>query len=167
MTLLNHLPLLIAQTEPVKAGETIPGQERILLISDNFSGEGLIAPHWLIIAAGLVMLILSTVSIAQWWKHRHENSHPWLVFMVTARLAGLGYALQWTLFRVAQQQRLASPLTLMLSPGTFDHHVKAYLDTRSGWRREGLRRKTQAVRDGLFSDMALQSIEPDAAPRAA
>lgn len=170
MMLLNHLPLLLAQADSATAAA--PGQPRqqaeiLRDISGNLSSEGLISTHWLFIAAGVVFVLLSTVSIVQWWKHRHERSHPWLIFATTARIAGLGLRHQWSLFLIARQQKLASPLTLMLAPGTFDHHVKAYLDTRPNWRREGLRRKTQETREMLFGNLVMEQGQSQATAQTA
>lgn len=150
MTPLTHLLLILAQAEPVGAA---PGKNRWSQISETFSSEELISPHWLLIAAGAVLLLLSTLSIARWWKHRNEHARPLRVFSTVARMAGLGYADRWLLFRAARHQSLESPLTLLLSPGTFDHHVKAYLDTRPGWRRQAVRSRAQSIRECLFGDL--------------
>ena len=156
MMLMNHLPLLLAQADSAAPGVVRDKADILKDISGNLTSDGLITTHWLFIAAGIVFVLLSTVSIVQWWKHRHEHSHPWLIFMSTARFAGLGFREQWTLFRIAHQQKISSPLTLMLSPGTFDHHVKAHLDTCPGWRREARRRTSQSIRDHLFGDLGAQ-----------
>jgi len=156
MMLMTHLPRLLAQTTPADTAEVAPRIDRLAEISNNLSSKDLISTHWLFIAAGIVFVLLSAISIAQWWKHRHDHSHPWLIFMATARFAGLGLRDQWVLFWIAHQQKLGSPLTLMLSPGTFDHHVKAHLDTCPGWRREGRRRRSQSIREHLFADLGAQ-----------
>ncbi len=153
---------LLAQTAadtsaPPDAATTGTSVAQLKEISKNLSSEGLISSHWLIIAVGLVLLLLSTLSILQWWQRRHEQSHPWLVYLSTARFAGLGLRHQWVLLWVARQQKLVSPITLMLSPSTFDMHVKAYLESRSGMRQEGLRRKLQEVRDILYGDVVTVS----------
>lgn len=132
--------------------DTTMGLSRISEVAKNLSSDGLIPTHWLLIAAGALLLLLSGLSIARWWKHHDEYSHPLLVYSGTARLVGLGYLDQWALLVIAHKQSLSSPLTLMLSPGTFDHHVKAYLETRTRWRREAVRRRLNAIRAILFED---------------
>ena len=139
------------------AAETGTSVERLNEISKNLTSEGLISSHWLIIAIGLVLLLLSSLSIMQWWQRRHEQSHPWLLYLSTARYAGLGLRHQWVLFWVARRQKLVSPITLMLSPGTFDVHIKAYLESQPSWRREGLQRSLQEVRDILYGDVVAVS----------
>lgn len=162
MNLLTHLPILLAQADPAQTADARPGLERLSQISENLSSDGLISPHWLLISAGLVLLFLSGVSIAQWWKHRNEHSRPWMVYLTAARLAGLSWRRQWTLYWIARRQSLASPLTLMLSPATFDHHVKAYLLSCSNFRRESWRRRSQAIREHLYSDMGTPGFVPKA-----
>ena len=133
----------LAQAEPPGPAT---GITRISQVTDNLTGDALIPTHWLLIGAGAMLLLLSVLSIMRWWKHHDEHSHPLWVYSGTARLAGLGYRDQWVLLVIAYRQSLASPLTLMLSPGTFDHHVGAYLENRIRWRREAVRRRTRAIR---------------------
>ncbi len=161
MMLLTHLPRLLAQAATTDAGGAPPRIDRLAEISNNLSSDSLVSSHWLFIAAGIVFVLLSTISIVQWWKHRHDHSHPWLIFMATARIAGLSFRDQWALLRISHHQKLDSPLTLMLSPGTFDYHVKAYLDTRPNWRREGRRRRSQSIREQLFGDLGVQGFAPE------
>ena len=157
MYCLNQPLALLAQTTPAEPAETTTRLSRLEDISNNLNSGSLISSHWLIIAAGLVLLLLSMLSIMQWWQHRHEHSHPWLVYLSAARFAGLGLRHQWTLFWVARQQHLTSPLTLMLAPGTFDQHIKAYLESRASMRREGLRRRLQEVREIMYGDLVTAS----------
>ncbi len=153
MICVARIPLILAQAEPAPDTQG-SAQFRFDQISNNLTSDGLISSHWLLVAAGAVMLLLSAVSIVQWWKHRHEQSHPWLMFISAANFAGLGWRHQWTLFWIARHQKLGSPLTLMLAPGTFDQHVKAYLESRAGFRRESHRRVLQDVRELLFGNTA-------------
>lgn len=152
--LLTSMPTL-AQAEPAPAVLARPSIEEI---QQHLSGDGLIPTHWLLIAVGGIIVLLTGLSIARWWKHRDEHSHPLLVFSTTASLAGLGYKNQWTLLVIAHHQSLGSPLTLLLSPGTFDHHAKAYLESRMNWRREAVRRQLSRIRATLFDDQPAASI---------
>lgn len=149
---LTRLPLMLAQDAPANP---TPSLDRFSQISENFNSRELISPHWLMIAAGAMLLLLSAMSIARWWKHRNEHARPLRVFMVASSMAGLGYADRWMLLLAARHESLESPLTLLLSPGTFDHHIKAYLNSRR-WRREAVRRRAQSIRESLFGDLPPQ-----------
>lgn len=127
-------------------------------VSEHATSAGLLTTNWLLIAAGVILLLLSGLSIANWWKHRGDHAHPLLVFSNTAQAIGLSYRQQWTLFWLARHQSLASPLTLILSPATFDHHAKIYLESRLNWRREPVRRQLQSIRDTLFSDLPRPTV---------
>jgi len=142
----NFMPTLAQSqsTPPVAARPSIDEIQR------HLSSDGLIPSHWILIAAGAIIVLLTGLSIARWWKHRDEHSHPLLVFSTTAGFAGLSYPEQWALLLLAHQQGLASPLTLMLSPDTFDHHAKAYLESRLTFRREPVRRRLNQIRAHLF-----------------
>jgi hypothetical protein len=140
----------LAQADPAAPAVVKPD---LAEVSKHVSSDGLIPIHWLLIAAGGIIVLLCGLSIANWWKHRGEHSHPLLVFSTTAQLVGLSYRNQWTLLRLAHQQSLTSPLTLMLSPDTFDHHAKTYLDSRPGWRQEPVRRQLSTIRATLFDDL--------------
>ena len=149
MNPLTRLPLILAQDAP---SYPTPSLDRFSQISENFNSGELISPHWLMIAVGAMLLLLSALSIARWWKHRNEHARPLRVFLTASSMAGLGYADRWLLLLIARRQSLESPLTLMLSPGTFDHHAKAYLSRRR-WRREAVRRRSQSIRESLFGDL--------------
>ena len=151
----THLYQLLAQAE--SAASDVPNKlTRLDQISENLNSDSLISSHGLLIAAGLIMLLLSCLSFLQWFKHRHEHSHPWLTFISAANFAGLGLRHQWALFWIARQQKLTSPITLMLAPGTFDQHVQRYLDARPNFRRESMRRTAQNIRELLFGDAIRQ-----------
>lgn len=158
MNLLTHLPLILAQDAPANP---VPALDRFAQISENMSSRDLISPHWLMIFGGGMLLLLSGLSMARWWKHRNEHARPLRVFATAARMAGLSYADQWLLLLAARNQSLESPLTLLLSPGTFDHHFKAYVSTRR-WRREAVHRRSQSIRESLFGD-----LPPHGAPQPA
>lgn len=160
MSTPTRLSLILAQDAPANP---TPALDRFAQISENFTSRQLISPHWLLIAVGAMLLLLSVLSIARWWKHRNEHARPLRVFMTASRMAGLGYADRWMLFLVARHQSLESPLTLLLSPGTFDHHIKAYLNSRPGWRREAVRRRSQSIRGSLFGDLHTHSTPHAAA----
>ncbi len=141
---------ILAQAPLAKPTITKPD---LSAVSEHATSAGLLTANWLLIAAGAILLLLSALSIVNWWKHRGEHSHPLLVFSSTAHVVGLSYRQRWTLLRMAHHQSLASPLTLMLSPTTFDHYAKGYLVSRLSWRREPARRQLNSIRTALFSDL--------------
>ena len=162
MNPLTRLPLILAQDGPAPAAPAVPSLDRFSQISENFNNRELISPHWLMIAVGAMLLLLSALSIARWWKHRNQHARPLRVFLTASGMAGLSHADRWLLLLIARRQSLESPLTLLLSPGTFDYHIKAYLGSRR-WRREAVRRRAQAIRESLFGDLPPHGIAQPAA----
>jgi hypothetical protein len=88
--------------------------------------------HGLGASTGMVLLWLGglvlTLAAALWGieRLRSRQQRPLALFR---RIAG-EFELSWTerrlLIRVARRQGLASPLTLLMSPATFAHHISAY-----------------------------------------
>jgi hypothetical protein len=152
---LFSIPLL-AQAAPL-APPTLPAEatrlERLSEVSNHLSSDGLIPTNWLLIAVGALLLLVSGMSIARWWQHRGENTHPLLIFTRIAGMVGLGYRDQWLLLRIAHRCSLASPLTLLLSPATYESYVKAYLDSKPKWHLSGMPQRAKAIRSTLFADL--------------
>lgn len=146
------LILISTLAQPPSAEPTITKPD-LSVVSEHATSAGLLTTNWLLIAAGAILLLLSALSIANWWKHRGDHAHPLLVFSGTAEVVGLTYRQRWTLLKIARNQSLTSPLTLMLSPTTYDHHAKGYLESRMNWRRESTRRQLNDIRIALFSDL--------------
>ncbi len=63
------------------------------------------------------------------WLYRHRDRHPLphATFHRLARAMGLSLGQRLRLWWVARRRGLPSPITLMLCPATFDHHVGGYL----------------------------------------
>jgi len=148
--LFASISTLLAQSQ---RSHPMPGGYAFKDVADNFGSDGLIATNLLMVAVGALMLLISGLSISRWWKHRGEYSNPLLVFIRIAGVVGLSYRDQWLLWRIARRTSLASPLSLLLSPGTFESHAKAYLQHLPGWRLTGTRQRAKAIRSTLFTDL--------------
>ena len=102
-----------------------------------------------LVASGLALL-LASIWGWRWHQQRHLRSEPISVFHQVASQVGLSLKQQWLLVRIARQQHLPTPLTLMLSSGTLDHHAQAFLQAASARRRDALKGKIHAVATLLF-----------------
>ena len=100
-------------------------------ISAHFDSGAMIPLEWIAIASGLVIVVISTISWYRRHKTRHLRSHPSAVFRRAAREARLSFSQQMLLWRIARQQALPTPLTLLLSATTLRHHASAYASTKS------------------------------------
>ena len=117
--------------------------------------------HGFSLSTGTVVLSLGGLVLALaallWGVERlrsRRRPHPLALFRRVALDMGLDGADRRLLIRIARQQGLPSPLTLLVSSATFAHHVRAYAQTRQGGG--GGRLRGQAARLGakLFPDVS-------------
>ena len=112
--------------------------------------QSLFPTSWLLVSLGGAMAI---VALAVWLKKRRQRiasptaADLWRSF---AERSGLGLSDRRLLERVSRQQRLPSPLTMLVCPTTFDHHAEQYAEQRGDARREDLRRRLRVLRHRLF-----------------
>lgn len=124
----------------------------ILAQTPNFFDGGLIMdPRWLILIASVLVIGLSASSIIRWVKTRHLRSAPLMAFHQIASELGVSLSDQWLLHRVASQQLLPSPVTLLLSPATFDHHARSFVAAQPEPARPAADARLQAIRQRIFA----------------
>jgi hypothetical protein len=131
-----------------------------------FSGHELMSVwSFLVLAAMLAALITGIWA----WRHARAGveagagglrSKPMLIFHQIARETGVGPKDEWLLIKVARQQVLPTPLALLLSPGTFDHHVRRYLLTVSPKRLPQVSERLGQLGRFLFSEDANAEASP-------
>lgn len=98
----------------------------------------------------LACLLMGAALLYGLWLYRHRDRHPLpqMTYHRLARAMGLSLGQRLRLWRVARRRGLASPITLMLCPATFDHHVEAYRRSRASLRWGGGR--FDRIRQRLF-----------------
>ena len=112
--------------------------------------QSLFPTSWLLISLGAAMAI---IAVAVWLKKRRQRiEHPsaadvWRNF---AERLELGFWDRRLLERISRQQRLPSPLTLLVCPTTFDHHAAAFAEELREGRREDVARRLHPLRQRLF-----------------
>ncbi len=151
MTMLFAPTLLLAQ-----AVGSATGRPPVSLreISENWGGHQMISTQWIMIAAGLLLIVMAGMGLHRFWRTRDQRSAPLLVFHRLARRLGVGLRGQWLMYRIARQQALPTPITLMLCPATFRHHAGAYIATAGPQRGPALRRRADALATELFGPEA-------------
>lgn len=141
-----------AVTDPATSGKLT--RVDLKEVQDHFSSSQMIPIEWILLAAGIVLVGISVLSLVRWWKTRHERSNPTLVFIQIGLRMGLGVADMWLLYRIARQQKLPTPLTLMLSPATLDHHTDRFVARYPPGRAEWVRVRVQGIEQRLFAGVA-------------
>ncbi|MEM1213010.1 MAG: hypothetical protein AAGI68_12030 [Planctomycetota bacterium] len=95
----------------------------------------------LVAAVGLLLVGLAAFSAIRWYRNRHDNPHPLLIFRRAANSAGLSLYDQLALVRLAKARQLPSPITLIVSARTLRLHTAAHAQARSA--------RSQAAADRL------------------
>jgi hypothetical protein len=105
----------------------------------------------LALAAFVLVGLLLSLYVARVVRERHLKSKPYLTFHEIAGEMGIGLADQWLLVRIARQQALPSPLTLLMSGATLRHHANAYASGVSARRREKVLERIREIGTAAFS----------------
>ena len=146
---LALLPWLLAQAAApaTDAPAKTTGGVDIRQISEHWGSGGWVSTRWAMVAIGALLVLLAIIAMTRWWRTRHLRSNPLLVFNQVAAELELPLRQRWLLFRIARQQALPSPLTLLLSPRTMRLHARAYAaDKRVGRRLQIMQRVAQMRR---------------------
>jgi hypothetical protein len=103
---------------------------------------------------GLVLALAVGLWLAERRRLRRERSHPLALFQRLAVEMDLGWSDRWLLIRMARRQGLPSPLTLLLSPATFEYHARAYAQAQRGARAQRRRGRAARLKMKLFPPAA-------------
>ncbi len=128
------------------------GQQRLRRhIRDHFDSSSQLPPHSLYAAVSVLLAVLGGLWLWRWHKTRHERPRPFATFNHAADQMGLSLSDQWLLTRIARQQKLPTPLTLMLAAGTLQHHGEQYIQTvKPTGRRKSIATRIAAIHWLLF-----------------
>jgi len=96
----------------------------------SLSAKGLMPIAPVVIATAVVVAIFALVWYGRSRVRRRQRDAPRRIFRQVISGFGLTRAEVSLLIRIAHHQHLPTPLVLVLSPATFEHHAQAY--ERSG-----------------------------------
>ncbi len=118
------------------------------LFKDAFDNIDQAFPTYGVVLAlsGLLVILLALWGYKR-ARQRRMAAGPTIVFHRIANTVGLSLHDQWLLLRISRQQLLPTPITLMLSGSTLEHHARDYIDHLPSRRRETVR--TQVKKIGL------------------
>ena len=115
-------------------------------------------PEWLgspwTKAAGALLLLLALSGLLRMGlaglRQLGKRFEPVTLFARIGGQLGLGWRDRWLLWRIARRTGLASPLTLLLSGSTLDHHAASCAERMSTGRAQRLTHRAKAIRQSLF-----------------
>lgn len=125
---------------------------RLSEIVDHWGGRGghVISMNWLLVGASGLAVVIGGLWLRQRYQHHVVRPNPIRIFHRTARAVGLNLADQWLLTRIARQQVLPSPLTLLVSAHTFRFHTDQYAQSLPPGRRASVKRHLSTIAHTLF-----------------
>ena len=107
-------------------------------------------PFYILLPATILIISLIVLLVHLRARRRHQESSPLTTFRELAHVLNLPYLDQWLLIRIARQQKLPTPLTLLLSPNTLTHHAHLYALNKPGYLRQHILRRTQTLQQRIF-----------------
>ena len=110
----------------------------------------LIPTRWMLGLVVLAVGVLLVWLVVERVRRRYPRVTPLMIFYDLGDELGLSLGDRWLLFRVAHSQRLETPLTLVLSPGTLEHYGERYAQTRWASRRAGVRLRLVEIARTLY-----------------
>ncbi|MFG0247973.1 MAG: hypothetical protein ACF8OB_03725 [Phycisphaeraceae bacterium JB051] len=144
--------LLTLALESPRAPKTPPNVDEIFANWQWINeADPLMSPIWAVVAMSVILLVMFVLRIIKWRNSRNREDGPLLVFHQIARQLELDITTQWLLIRVAQQQNLATPLTLLICDSTFSHHAKAYVKTLPAQRQQSVLNQLSKTHQHLFA----------------
>lgn len=115
------------------------------------NSDPLMSPLWAVVAMSVIVLVMLVLKIMKWRRSHDRQDGPLLVFHQIAKQLELDITTQWLLIRVAQQQNLPTPLTLLICDSTFTHHAKAYIKSLPDHRQKTTLDQLSRTRHHLFA----------------
>jgi hypothetical protein len=124
-----------------------------------------LALDFLVHVAIAVALMVAMRMGWQWWLARRRRMEPVHVFEEIALGAGLDAKDQKLLMTIARMEGLTSPITLMLSPATLDHHARQATAKMSKGQAESAQPELRRIARVLF-DVAGETGQMTTGPSA-
>lgn len=148
---MNEFILTLALRDP-RAPVVPPTNEEMFTnwqwITD---GEPLMSTPWAVAIISIILVFVMILQLIKWRKTKNRQDGPLLVFNQVARKLGLDISTQWFLIRMAQQQNLPTPLTLLICDSTFSYHAKSYVKSLPVNRQKTILNQLKKIHHHLFT----------------
>lgn len=104
----------------------------------------------LVILAGLIVIVMLSLWLLKRVRRTEPDAPPISIFDKAAADLGLTIMDRWLLIRIAKQQKLLTPLTLLASAQTLGHHANAFIRSQPRWRRDSVAQRVNRIGAKLF-----------------
>jgi hypothetical protein len=151
-TLYSLSTLLLAQSQSEDDKQTtmttVSPSDVSRAVSDGIEHD--LPWELLLVGIGATLITITIVSLRRWWKNRHDDPSPIVLFTAVARKAGLGWRDRYLLWRITKTFDLPTPIALMLSKGTLRHYGDLYLSNRASGNHRRTGRRLANIEHMLF-----------------
>lgn len=149
---MNMTWLLTLALESPRTPKTPPNVDEIFANWQWINNaDPLMSPLWAVVAMSVIVAVMVVLRIVKWRNSKNRVDGPLLVFHQIAKQLELDITTQWLLIRVAQQQNLPTPLTLLICDSTFAHHAKAYVKSLPDHRQRHILEQLSRAHQHLFA----------------
>jgi len=128
----------------------LPTQREVVEALRWDGNNDMMSPTAALLVFGLLILVLGLYRLYTWNRDRHNQPQPMLLFHQAAREYSVDLKTQWLLVRIAKQQGLPNPMTLLICDATMMHHVQAYLESLPSHQRPAVEKQIAKIREELF-----------------
>lgn len=104
----------------------------------------------LVILAGVAIIVSLSIWLMKRVRRTAPDAPPMSVFDEAAANLGLSITERWLLVRIAKQQKLPTPLTLLASSQTLAHHANAFIKSQPRWRKDSVTQRVNGIFTKLF-----------------
>ncbi len=147
LTLLGEIFVLRRPRDPV----TPPSKQ---WIHENFhwptSSESLMSSGWALAIFAILIGFLIALKLFLWYRKKDRPTGPMIIFYQICKQVGLSLQSQWLLIRIAKQQSLSTPLTLLVCHATLSSHAQAYAQSLPVTRRGDVLMQVVGIQYKLF-----------------
>ncbi|HAI11713.1 MAG TPA: hypothetical protein DCM28_08410 [Phycisphaerales bacterium] len=149
---MNSSWLLMLALESPRTPKTPPNVDEIFTNWQWINhSDPLMSPLWAIAIMSVIIFAMLVLRIIKWRRSSNRQDGPLLVFHQVAKQLEIDITTQWLLIKVAQQQGLPNPLTLLICDSTFAHHAKAYIKSLPNHRQKHILDQLSHAHQHLFA----------------
>jgi len=118
----------------------------------HFDTSLMMSLTWIAVAGGGMGVLFGGIWLWRWYHQPHRDCAPIRTFNRLARGLGLSLSDRWLMARIAYQQQLPTPLTLVLSGKTLSHYAHLYARSLSTHRHAKVMARVGAIHRTLFAE---------------
>lgn len=150
MTIYTAMNLLISVSVTQAETGSIPGRATPAEIGQHAIGGATLPWQYLFLVFGVLLVLGSLYAMWRMTRQAQEENQPMLIYSSLARDVGLSLGDQYLLYRIARQQMLPSPITLLISRRTLSHHALSYASEQQLASQRRILARVRQINEKMF-----------------